>query len=83
MVELVKISEISLSTMMVLSLKVTKGVLVCGCINASVSSNAARVAVSADDKLGMLNCLGGGVYCVTHPCFCCLCYVYFLAPAMV
>ena len=68
MVELVKISEISLSTMMVLSLKVTKGVLVCGCINASVSSNAARVAVSADDKLGMLNVFGKNCT-VSHTCF--------------
>ena len=32
--------------------------MVCGCRNASVSSNAARVAVSADDNLGMLNCFG-------------------------
>ena len=30
----------------------------CGFRNASVSSNAAHVAVSADDKLGMLNCFG-------------------------
>ena len=27
----------------------------CGCLNASVSSNATRVAVSADDNLDMLN----------------------------
>ena len=30
--------------------------LVCGCCNATVSSRAAPVSVSADDKLGMLNC---------------------------
>ena len=56
MVALVNISESSLSAVMLLSLNVVYGVLVCGCRNASVISNAARVAVSADDKLGMLIC---------------------------
>ena len=32
--------------------------LVCGCRNASVSSNTAGVAFSADDNLGKLNCFG-------------------------
>ena len=32
--------------------------LVCGRRNASVSSKAAHVVVSADDKLGILNCFG-------------------------
>ena len=30
----------------------------CVCCNASVSSKASRVAVSADDKLGIVNCFG-------------------------
>ena len=67
MVALLKIYEISLSDVMVLSLKGAYGVLVCGCRNASVSSNAARVAVSADDKLGMLNCFGRN-FTVSHTC---------------
>ena len=39
--------------------------LVCGCRNASVRSNAACVAVSVDDKLGMLNCFGKN-FTVSH-----------------
>ena len=39
--------------------------LVCGCRNASVSSNPAHVAVSADDKLGILNCFGNN-FTVSH-----------------
>ena len=39
--------------------------LVCGCRNASVSYNAAHVAVLADDKLGMLNCFGNN-FTVSH-----------------
>ena len=58
MVAFLKISDIYLSAVMVLSLKGAQGVLVCRCRNTSVSSNAARVAVSADDKIGMLNCFG-------------------------
>ena len=37
----------------------------CGWHNTSVSSNVARVAVSADDKLGMLNCFGKNLLCHT------------------
>ena len=50
---------------MVLSLKGVYGVLVCGFRNASISSNAASVSVSADDKLGMLNVLGVILLCHT------------------
>ena len=39
--------------------------LVCGCRNASVSSRAALVAVSADDKIVMLNCFGNN-FTVSH-----------------
>ena len=65
MVALVKISESSLSAVMVLSLKGAYGMLVCGCRNASVSCKVARVAVSADDKLGILNCFGKN-FTVSH-----------------
>ena len=58
MVVLVKISESSLSSVMVLSLKGAYGRSSCGCCNASVRSNAACVAVSNDDKIGILNCFG-------------------------
>ena len=37
----------------------------CGCLNDYVSSRAARVAVSADDKLGMLNFFGKN-FTVSH-----------------
>ena len=52
MVALLKTSESYLSAVVVLSLKGAYGMSVCGCSNASVSSKAAHVAVSADDKLG-------------------------------
>ena len=38
---------------------------VCGCSNAYVSSKASRVAVSADDKLGIVNCFGKN-FTVSH-----------------
>ena len=39
--------------------------LVCGCHNASVSSKASHVAVSADDNLGIFNCLRRILLCHT------------------
>ena len=82
-VALVKISESSLSAVIVLSLKSAYGMLVCGCCNAYVSSKAARVAVSAYDKLGILNYFGKN-FTVSHtPCCCFFCYIYFPAPVMV
>ena len=41
--------------------------LVCGCRNASVSSKSVRVAVLADDKLGILNFFGKN-FTVSHTC---------------
>ena len=65
MVALVKISERFLSAVVILSLKGAYVRSVCGCCNDSVSSNAARVAVSADDKIGILNCFGKN-FTVSH-----------------
>ena len=58
MVALVKIYESSLRSVMVLLLKGAYGRSACGCYNASVSSNADSVAVSADGRIGILNCFG-------------------------
>ena len=51
--------------MIVLSLKCAYGMSVCRCRNASVSSKSARVAVSADYKLGILDCFGKN-FTVSH-----------------
>ena len=55
MIVLLKISESSLNAVMVLSLKGAYGRSACGCCNASVSTNAALVAVSADDRIDILS----------------------------
>ena len=41
-----------------LSLKVEKGCVGCGCFNALDNYNSALAAVSADDNVGILYCLG-------------------------
>ena len=55
MIALLKISESSLNAVMVLSLKGAYGRSACGCCNASVSTNADLVAISADDRIDILS----------------------------
>ena len=52
------IADNSLSDVNVFSVKGAKDCVVCGCFNASDNSNAALDAVSADDNVGILYCLG-------------------------
>ena len=52
------IADNSLSDVNVFLVKGEKGCVVCGCFNASDNSNSALDAVSADDNLGILYCLG-------------------------
>ena len=65
MVVLVKIYEISLSAVMVLSLKCAYGRSACGCYNASGSSKSARVAELADKKISFLIFFGKS-FTVSH-----------------
>ena len=65
MVALVKISESSLSDMMVLLLKGAYFMSVCGCLNASVISKDSRVDILVHDKPDMLNCFGEN-FTVSH-----------------